>query len=315
MGERLKTRQDYRVHTLFLSALFVLGNAIITFPKNGADDNTFLGFLIAFVVSLILAIPICKAVDYLFFSERIQNKKIITVIYVIASAFIVFDAAVCFGDFTDFVTHSILPDASRLLISIVLLLVLLWSATRPDSTILKFSLFSFVVVAAVLVFFFIFSIKSMHIEYIFLLSLPDFHDVILQTLPYLYGVFLSTITTLIYQKMLFGALKPSRGVVAIAVSGVMFSIALLNSILLFGSQLSGEYKYPYADAISVVSIGDLFTRMDGFAYFVFFATCFIKLTVSVFVISGLFGRMGVKNKKITAAVATVIVFVLSFLLF
>lgn len=311
----MKTKQDYRVHTLFLSALFVLGNAIITFPKNGADNNTFLGFLVAFFVSLVLAVPVCKSVDSLFFSERIQNKKIISVLYVIAAVFIIFDAGVCFCDFTDFVTHSILPDASRFLISIALFGVLLCSATRPDSTILKFSLICFVIVAAALLFFFIFSIKNMHIEYIFLLSLPDFYDVMLQTLPYLYGVFLSIITALIYQKMLFGTLKSSRGVGAIAVSGVMFSIALLNSILLFGSQLSGEYKYPYADAISVISVGDLFTRMDGFAYFVFFATCLIKLTVSVFVISGLFGGIGVKNKKITAAVATVIVFVLSFFLY
>lgn len=310
----MKTKQDYRVHTLFLSALFVLGNAIITFPKNGADNNTFLGFLIAFLISLILTMPICKTIDYLL-CKRLQNKKIISVFYVIAAVFIIFDAAVCFSDFTDFVTHSILPDASRFLISIAMLGILLWSATRPDSTILKFSLICFVIVAAALLFFFIFSIKNMHIEYIFLLSLPDFYDVMLQTLPYLYGVFLSIITALIYQKMLFGTLKSSRGVGAIAVSGVMFSIALLNSILLFGSQLSGEYKYPYADAISVISVGDLFTRMDGFAYFVFFATCLIKLTVSVFVISGLFGSISVKNKKITAAVATVIIFVLSFFLY
>ncbi len=310
----MKTKKDYRVHTLFLSGLFVLGNAIITFPKNGADNNTFLGFLIAFLISLILTIPICKTIDYLL-CKRLQNKKIISVLYVVTAVLIIFDAGVCFGDFTDFVTHSILPDASRFLISIALFGVLLWSATRPDSTILKFSLICFVIVAAVLLFFFIFSIKNMHIEYIFLLSLPDFYDVMLQTLPYLYGVFLSAITALIYQKMLFGTLKPSRGVGAVAVSGVMFSIALLNSILLFGSQLSGEYKYPYADAISVISVGDLFTRMDGFAYFVFFATCFIKLTVSVFVIGGLFGSIGVKNKKITAAIATVIIFVLSFFLY
>ncbi len=305
-------RENYRLHTLLMTVLFVLGNAIITFPKRTANINTFLGFIVAFLLSLLLAAPVCKAVDFVFDTAHLSGKfsKIITAaVYCATLLLIVLDSAVCVTDYVGFVSQSILPDASKLVIAAVLLGVVFWSATRPDTTILKFSLISFVIVAAIVVLFFVFSLKNMSIEYIFLLSLPDWKDVFFQTLPYLSGVFLSIITTFIYQKLTFARQKISDGILSLGIAAGLFAMVLLNSILLFSSPLAGEYRYPYADAISVVSIGDLFTRMDGFAYFVFFATCLIKLTVSVFVIKVLVSRLGFTHKKITAAIATVIIFV------
>lgn len=308
MGERLKIKEDYRIHTVLLSVLFVLGNAIITFPKSGANNNTFLGFLVAFIIALCLAVPVSGIIN------RLLNCKIKSVLYICNIAligFILYDAGRCVKDYVGFVSRSILPETSIFVIGAVLFLVTLWSATRPSSTILKFSLISFFIVSVVVILFFIFSMKSLNIEYIFLLSLPDFYDVIKQSLPYISGVFLSFITTFIYQKQILGSVKNGGSVISVLLTGLLFGVVLLNSILLFGSRLSGDYKYPYSDAISVISIGDLFTRMDGFAYFVFFATSLIKLTVSVFVTVNLLGSVGIKNKKITAASATVIIFILS----
>ena len=54
--------------------------------------------------------------------------------------------------------------------------------------------------------------------------------------------------------------------------------------MLFGAQMSGEFDYPYAMAISTVTFGNLFSRLDGFSYFIYFVTALIKITVCVDVI-------------------------------
>ncbi|MBQ2266482.1 MAG: hypothetical protein II342_03670, partial [Clostridia bacterium] len=41
-------------HFVWLSALFVLGSSIINLPFNNADKLTFLGFIVAFLLSLLL---------------------------------------------------------------------------------------------------------------------------------------------------------------------------------------------------------------------------------------------------------------------
>ena len=75
-----------------------------------------------------------------------------------------------------------------------------------------------------------------------------------------------------------------KSALAGAVTGFsILGICILNSILLFGAELSGELGFSYISAISTISIGRLFTRLDEFAYLLFFITCIIKITVCGYV--------------------------------
>ena len=77
-----------------------------------------------------------------------------------------------------------------------------------------------------------------------------------------------------------------------AVSGAVLgnltlAFCILNSLLLFGNKFAGRLDYPYAFAISTVTFGNLFCRLDGFAYFIYFASCLIKITLSVSIIKSI----------------------------
>ena len=65
---------------------------------------------------------------------------------------------------------------------------------------------------------------------------------------------------------------------------MLLGITILNSVLLFGIEFSGVLDYPYSSAGSTVTFGNLFTRMDGFLYFVYLASCIVKCAVGIFVI-------------------------------
>ena len=48
----MNSKANYTLHTIFLSAIFLMGNAVIILPFPSADDKTFLGYIFAFFVSL-----------------------------------------------------------------------------------------------------------------------------------------------------------------------------------------------------------------------------------------------------------------------
>ena len=62
-------------------------------------------------------------------------------------------------------------------------------------------------------------------------------------------------------------------------------ILIGGAAIVFGSDFAGKLKYPYASAISTVTLGNLFTRMDGFAYLIFFASVIVKITVCIKIIA------------------------------
>ena len=63
----------------------------------------------------------------------------------------------------------------------------------------------------------------------------------------------------------------------------LLGIAILLSVMIFGAELSGRLDYPFFSAVSTVTIGKLFTRMDYLAYFIYFSSALIKITICLFV--------------------------------
>ena len=59
----------------------------------------------------------------------------------------------------------------------------------------------------------------------------------------------------------------------------MLLLCIAGSILLFGPNLAGELDYAYSQYISTFTVGRLFTRLDFFAYFLFFITSISKIWV------------------------------------
>ena len=68
------------------------------------------------------------------------------------------------------------------------------------------------------------------------------------------------------------------------------ALVLLNSVMLFGAELAGKFDYPYSAAISTISVGYLFSRMDGFSYFLGFACALVRIGVCITTVKSLFKK-------------------------
>ena len=273
----INANSGYTKHFIALCALFILGNAVIGLPQKTADKFTFLGFLISFAVTFIF---------YFLFSFVPLCKPLLAVAFLLSF----WAAADTFLEFIKFINDTLLRETANILIVLPFVFVAVYFAFQKSEVVLKFSLVAFFFSVLAVIFFFAFTAKDFDARNIIIKSLPSFKNLYTQTLPYIKKVVLPSLLLVIYAKILQ---KPKKVMYFGMIAGnALLAVCLLNSILLFGSVFSGELEYPYASAISTVTFGNLFTRMDGFAYFIYFASCIIKITVCVYII-----KFVIRNKK------------------
>lgn len=253
-------------HFIWLSALFILGSSIINLPFKNADKLTFLGFILAFLLSVFLVFAVYKF-DFL------KYPIIFLAIYFVGETLIVF---------LQFISKTILSNRQNFWILMLFLLPLVYFCFRKTTQIFNFSLICGVVCGLLLIFFFFATLKDFNVKNIYIYSFPNIKNLFKQTLPYIKSVTLPIAVLILYAK--HHQTTKTVAVTGICVGNIFLLISIFNSILLFGAQMSGEFDYPYAMAISTVTFGNLFSRLDGFSYFIYFVTALIKITVCVDVI-------------------------------
>ncbi len=265
----MEAKGCYKKHFLLLSVLFVLGNTCITAPARNADKYNFLVYLLTCFASLIFGI-IAYFIPI--------NVKTFIPIYLLS----LFTFGDTFISFIRFISDNLLPYTPRVLIVIPFVLILVYLGFKKTSTLYKFSLICGFLSVAVVVFFFLSTFKDFEFKNIYIYDLPRFNTVVSQSVFYFKSLVIPSLLLGVFARqeniekgVLLGGL--SLGLLALA-------ITVLNSVLLFGIRFSGALEYPYSMAGSTVTFGNLFTRLDGFLYFVYSATCIIKCIVGIFVI-------------------------------
>ena len=270
-------KKGYTAHFILLSLLFVLGNACITAPAKIADEYNFLAFLAAFVITV--AAGFCA---YFIPVNKITLLPIwLLGLYCTADAFITFAV---------FIGQNLLPNSPRFLIILPLAVLLGYMAFLKGNAILKFSLISGVFSLAVIVFFFCSTAKNFNIKNIFIYSLPNATNFCEQIIPYFKSLLLPALLLAIFARL--EDMKKSALITGLSLGLLCFGLCILNSVLLFGIKLSSALDYPYSAAGSVVTYGYLFTRLDGFLYFVYLATTVVKCAVGILVIKKSRKKMG-----------------------
>lgn len=285
----ITTKRGRNAHTVCLAAMFLLGSAVISVPFEGADELNLLGFITAAAVWTGVSALLMPLIEKLFNKSQIEwgklRRAVFSVLWLLVCIGIVADAAVSFGQFVDFVGEVVLPVGSRWFIALVLFGTAAFFCTRRGTALPKFALPAFVLTAGLVLLFFAMSFSELRLENISLMRLPRLMGIVNQAVPYLLRVFLPTLTLYIYVALDSHSRRAAIG--GTVAGGAVLGLCLANALLLFGARLSAELDYPYASAIGTVTIGELFTRMDGFSYFIYFAACIVKLSVCVAVVSQL----------------------------
>ncbi len=252
-----------------LSVLFILGNACITAPDKTADKYNFLVFLISCFVALIVG----------FAAYFIPINKISALPVFWFGFFIVSDT---FISFIKFISKNLLPDTPRLFILLPFCFLLVYLGFKKSNTFFKFSLICGFLSVAVVLFFFLSTFKDFNFKNIYIYKLPSFNTMFSQSVFYFKSLVMPSIALGIFAKQE----KIKKGILLSGLSlGFLFlGFTVLNSVLLFGIKFAGELEFAYSAAGSTVTFGNLFTRLDGFLYFVYSATCITKCTVGIFII-------------------------------
>ncbi len=297
----MKAENGYSVHTLCLSAMFLISIPVMLQPLAGANELTLVSFAVAAVVAVILSIPLSALATRIFSPQKNNaqglKKAALYVLYIFICIAAFADSVRCGGVFIGFVDSVILPHASKFLIAVVLFLSAVMLCRGHGSVVLKFSLFAGFATAAAIVLFFALSWREFRMENISLLSLPRLSPLAKGAAGFLLNVFAPCVLLYIYVGLHLGKQKRRFSVLGVIVGAVMLCAVLVNTMLLFGPELSGELEFPYASAISVITIGELFTRMDGVSYFIYFASTLVRLTVDVSIIRSILKSMGEKREK------------------
>ena len=281
----MNKKAEFTPHIIAISALFVSGNGILSLPEKGADGFTFLAFLVS--LPLVFLIFWLSSIIFGKISETKSSsgglKKAVYIICLIsAGIFALFSGAATFKALTEFVSAVMLPETPMFFIVAVLLVAVIYFFIQKEKSILKFGLISGVLTATAVVFFFVSAADRYDLRNIFIFRLPSFRELIFQLKPYLINPVLQVAVLPVFLKGVLRENKLKSGFFGVLVGGIFLGLGILSSVLLFSPEIAGVLQFPFSSAVSTVTVGRLFTRLDGFAYFVYFVCGLSKITVCVF---------------------------------
>lgn len=261
---------DYKPHVFALFALFVCGNAVITLPFFNAS-NPLLCFFVTAVASIIFILFFYYIINLCF-----KFRIVFIVIGLAVSGLAIYSTVTTLYDYLGFVADIQLPQTSVVLLWLMALLTVTVFASSSNSAIYKYGLLVAIFSVGMIILMFLGQIKHFDISQIKSdLSKSDFFT----TVPKMFLRYFSSLAV----PVLFVALTNNKKVPTTIVYGaacgfLIIAVCLAQSVLTLGASPT---LYPYIRAVSVISSGSLFTRYDGFVYFVFFACAITKAAVCV----------------------------------
>lgn len=259
------TQNEYTPHIFSLCALSFLGNALITMPfyKNGG----FFSLLISAIISLVL-IAIISAI----LKHKQNNRLSVFVIKFIACVAALYSVTVTAFEYIGFLKFVQMPQTKVFLLSVILLGVVVFFAACSFSAIFKYCLFVSVIAATLIIICFVGGIRNFDYSifqanfFIFNFSLKDFLRCFSS---------LAVIPFFIFLKLKSAPIKPVLS--GTVVGFFVLFLCFFQSALTLG--VMPDIVYPYQKAVSVISTSSLFSRLDGFVYFLFFITAIVKITI------------------------------------
>lgn len=271
----------YNKHIASLAAIFVLGDGVIVLPSSDSGDYSLLGFFAGAASAVLLYFAAVLLTNRLVCKPRKSPalRLFSVVLSILAAAYALYNAGLAFIRCTDFADKILLPETSEFLIAAVFIIAAVYLATRRREVILKLALIAVIISAAAILVFFLLSSADFKAENIAFHEAPSLKGLINSAKPYFINVALPALLIPVYSRLLMGKSRVCAPFAGLATGLATELICLLESLLLFGAPLAVRLSFPLAAAVSTVTVGPLFTRMDGIVYCLFFVTALIKTAV------------------------------------
>ncbi|MBO4692793.1 MAG: GerAB/ArcD/ProY family transporter [Clostridia bacterium] len=296
----------YTVSYLHFSALlcvFSVADSIILMPLY---SKNLIELPAAVLLGILIVLPVFKPLKKIL---EVKNSVVKGIIYAVIFALSLTYAVFAAREYTVFIYENLLIKANMFLIKLIFAVCAAYLASKGKDTIYKFSVLSAFFITAIFVIMFLISIKNFDI--LNLKTVFSFSDISFKHISdYCYRLFFPLLLAVLF---ISGDLRKSapRFIVPSGVAWGMLLcvIVILDSILSFGLSLASKLKYPYIDDISTVTIGSIFTRMDGFAYFAFFVCYILKCAILIRLSSNILCNTGVKSQKYLSFILSVVLLI------
>lgn len=292
----MNKKAEFSPHIVGLSALYILGNGVLIFPLTGTDEFGFSAYLIALLALFIFYFSVSFLVD------KIKAPKILSAVCLpLVAVGVLFVGAESFKDIINFAKEIVLPESSAFFIVLAFSCVAVYFALKPYQTVFKFSLVSFVLACIVILFFFIAPMDKYNLRNIYIFRLPNLKSFLTQVGVYFINPISQSFVLAMFLKLCLGKSHSNQATLGVLIGGAFLGLCILAPILLFGAKLSGNFDFPFSSTAETVTVGRLFTRLDGFGYFMYFVTSLIKITVclktALYALENLKKRFGNKCKN------------------
>lgn len=295
-------------HTVSAAAISVLSTAVVTLPAIN-DKSPILAMLFAFLTGL----PIYMIFIRLISKVNINNGVLKKIVSVLLGIFVLYLAAKSFHTVAAYFSLAVLTKTPVWLILSAFFILVFIAAVCGGDAVKKFTMLGFLSATVLIIILAVISFKNLEIS---LMSRPKLNAEFFKTVAkYIVIIFVFSSEILPFQKK--GGNKKEflkSTVLGIGVGAVLLTLVVANSVLVFGENYAAEMKFPYSFAVSTFSLGTLFTRLDGFAYFIILTLNFLKGALCILSCEYLLSPFKINARKTLLFILCLISLLLSLLL-
>lgn len=271
-----------------LAALTVFGNGAFIFnfsSENGVD------FISSALVLIITAVTIFFAVKLgEFIKQKIDStenfKNTWVLVLFLQGLLCLFFAVFSLADLAEICAGTVAEGLGIGIIILSLIITVFALVNSEKKTILKFSLIFFPICFGLVILIFLFSYPFMSLKYLELKTMPQLSGIIEQTFKKLVG----TVVPVCLPLAVLCIGKPTYAAIGGTVGAAFLLLSVINTEAIFGSQFASSLSYPYAQAVSAVSLGELFSRMDAALYPAILFPGIVRISVQVLAAKRLFEK-------------------------
>ena len=278
-----KTKEGLLVNGL-LVALFIFAGNMLWVGKGNLVELLLAGAIGA----LALSVAFVAAVAVFGEGEKKGGAKIFFVVLatitVMASVYV---ASLAASEFSHFVEDVMLLSFPRFAVAAIFLALCSYLASK-GSAVRKFSFAAAVIVFAAVLLLLVLSLESFKIE-----RIGELWEMEVKTagvVNLFSSVFAPAVIAVIYLSS-NGEGRVLSSALGTAIAILLLSVCFLNVLLLLGGSFGASEPYPYSTAVSTVTAGKLFARMEGFAYIMYYASELVRGAVCIALVSLLVERI------------------------
>lgn len=260
-----------------LAVITLVADLFLSLKFTGNLASDVIGISSAFVLSA-LTVLFIKFLLNLLYKSRLKNKNLIenSVGFLFLILFLIL-IVFTLSSFCEFAAPFMLSTKNIFFPSCLTFLIALLLGGKKDTVLYKISLIILPVTLTTLILIAAFSVQFMDAKYLAVYKLPD-ASFIKVYLPIYLKLTASAAPLLVFcDKVKYKSLASSY-----LIAFLVIAVCFINVLGIFGSELASTLNYPYAVAVSTASMGEIFSRLDGFFYAICFFATLIKTGLCVF---------------------------------